>query len=57
MGVSIGLAVENFDFGILYNFPFQSPGAVYSPSIFELFVTFDLVFIEEIEEDNTIVYR
>lgn len=41
IGVSIGLAVENFDFGILYNFPFQSPGAVYSPSIFELFVTFD----------------
>ena len=34
-------AVENFDFGILYNFPFQSPGAVFSPSIFELFVTFD----------------
>lgn len=41
VGVSIGLAIENFDFGILYNFPFQSPGAVYSPSIFELFVTFD----------------
>lgn len=41
VGLSIGLAVENFDFGILYNFPFQSPGAVYSPSIFELFVTFD----------------
>ena len=41
VGISIGLAVENFDFGILYNFPFQSPGAVYSPSIFELFVTFD----------------
>ena len=41
VGVSIGLAVENFDFGVLYNFPFQSPGAVFSPSIFELFVTFD----------------
>jgi type IX secretion system PorP/SprF family membrane protein len=41
VGVSIGLAVENFDFGILYNFPFQSPGIVYSPSIFELFITFD----------------
>jgi hypothetical protein len=41
IGVSIGLAVENFDFGILYNFPFQSPGIVYSPSIFELFITFD----------------
>ena len=41
VGVSVGLAVENFDFGVLYNFPFQSPGAVFSPSIFELFVTFD----------------
>ncbi|MGB2397760.1 MAG: type IX secretion system membrane protein PorP/SprF [Flavobacteriaceae bacterium] len=41
VGISIGLAVENFDFGVLYNFPFQSPGAVFSPSIFELFVTFD----------------
>ncbi len=41
IGVSIGLAVENFDFGLLYNFPFQSPGIVYSPSMFELFITFD----------------
>ena len=41
IGVSIGLAVENFDFGILYNIPFKSPGIVYSPSIFELFITFD----------------
>jgi len=41
VGVSIGLAVENFDFGLLYNFPFQSPGVVFSPSMFELFITFD----------------
>ena len=41
VGVSIGLAIENFDFGLLYNFPFQSPGVVYSPSMFELFITFD----------------
>tara|TARA_Y100000389_G_C17456276_1_gene518397 strand:+ start:2011 stop:3030 length:1020 start_codon:yes stop_codon:yes gene_type:complete len=41
VGVSIGLAIENFDFGLLYNFPFKSPGVVYSPSIFELFITFD----------------
>ena len=41
VGVSIGLAVENFDFGILYNIPFKSPGIVYSPSMFELFITFD----------------
>ena len=41
VGVSIGLAIENFDFGLLYNFPFQSPGVVFSPSMFELFITFD----------------
>ena len=56
VGISIGLAVENFDFGILYNFPFQSPGAVYSPSIFELFVTFDFSIYRR-NRRNTIVYR
>lgn len=46
-GVSLGLAVENFDFGLLYNFPVRKPAtslnepASYSPSIFELFITFD----------------
>jgi len=47
IGVSLGLAVENFDFGLLYNFPSRktatetSAPAVFSPSIFELFITFD----------------
>ena len=47
IGVSIGLAVENFDFGLLYNFPIRKPATVsstsgvYSPSIFELFITWD----------------
>jgi len=47
IGVSLGLAIENFDFGLLYNFPSRKPATelsapgVFSPSIFELFITFD----------------
>jgi hypothetical protein len=37
----MGLALENFDFGIHYNFPNRKPGTVYSPSIFELSIIFD----------------
>ena len=40
-GITIGTAMENFDFGIHYNFPFKTPGVVYSPSMFELSVIFD----------------
>ncbi len=42
LGVSFGLSAENFDFGASYNFNFfNNPGKVFSPSIFELYVTFD----------------
>jgi len=41
VGLSIGLSLENFDFGVNYNFPMRSIGSVYSPSIFELSVIFD----------------
>ncbi len=42
LGVSFGLSAENFDFGASYNFNFfNKPGKVFSPSIFELYVTFD----------------
>ncbi len=41
VGLNIGLTFENFDFGVAYNFPFQSLGNYYTPSIFELNVTFD----------------
>ena len=40
-GMTLGLAFENFDFGVHYNFPFREPGKVYSPSIFEFSVIFD----------------
>ncbi len=41
IGLTLGLALENFDFGVNYNFPLRSPGQVYSPSVFELSVVFD----------------
>lgn len=41
IGITMGLALENFDFGIHYNFPNRKPGTVFSPSIFELSIIFD----------------
>ena len=41
IGLTVGLALENFDFGVHYNFPFRNTGTVYSPSMFELSVIFD----------------
>lgn len=41
IGLTLGLALENFDFGIHYNFPNRKPGTVFSPSIFELSIIFD----------------
>lgn len=41
IGITLGLALENFDFGVHYNFPFRNTGTVYSPSMFELSVIFD----------------
>lgn len=43
IGLSVAVAYENFEFGALYNFPFQNPlnTTVYSPSTIEIFLTFD----------------
>jgi type IX secretion system PorP/SprF family membrane protein len=43
IGLSVALSYENFEFGALYNFPFQNPinTTVYSPSTIEIFLTFD----------------
>jgi hypothetical protein len=43
IGLSVALAYENFEFGALYNFPFQNPlnTTVYSPSTIEVFLIFD----------------
>tara|TARA_Y100001960_G_C14777535_1_gene884258 strand:- start:3966 stop:4889 length:924 start_codon:yes stop_codon:yes gene_type:complete len=42
IGISVALSYENFEFGTLYNFPSrQDPAKAYSPSTFEVFLTFD----------------
>ena len=41
IGINVGLQYENFEFGLAYNFPSRSQAKVHSPSIFEIFVTFD----------------
>lgn len=41
VGIGGGLQYENFEFGLAYNFPFRAQAKVHSPSIFEIFVTFD----------------
>jgi type IX secretion system PorP/SprF family membrane protein len=41
IGLTMGLSLENFDFGMNYNFPIRNINTVYSPSIFELSVIFD----------------
>ena len=41
IGLTMGLALENFDFGINYNFPNRKPGNVFSPSVFEMSIIFD----------------
>jgi len=41
IGFTLGLNLENFDFGINYNFPIRKIGKVYSPSVFEISVIFD----------------
>ena len=41
IGVGAGVQFENFEFGLAYSFPLRSKAKVHSPSIFEVFVTFD----------------
>ena len=41
LGVGIGLAVENFDFGVQFNAPLRKINQVYAPSVFELYFSFD----------------
>lgn len=41
VGMAVGLSLENFEFGIFYNFPIRQVAKVYSPSILELQLSFD----------------
>lgn len=60
IGVSASFSVENFDFGLQYNFPFRKQTQVYAPSLFELFVSFNFTafrrnnrgFFKRLQIDN-----
>lgn len=41
IGFGMGIAVENFDFGIQFNAPIRKINQVYAPSVFELYFAFD----------------
>ena len=41
IGFGIGIAIENFDFGIQFNAPIRKINEVYAPSVFELYFSFD----------------
>ncbi len=41
IGASVGISLENFDFGLSYNFPMRTTQNVFAPSIFEVYITFD----------------
>lgn len=41
IGASMSVSMENFDFGMAYNFPMRNPSRVFAPSIFEVFITFE----------------
>ena len=41
LGFGMGIAVENFDFGVQFNAPIGKINQVYAPSVFELYFSFD----------------
>ena len=41
VGASVGISLENFDFGMSYNFPIRNSENVFAPSTFEVYITFD----------------
>ena len=43
LGFSVGLSLENFDIGILYNLGVKQIDKVYAPAILELYLTISLV--------------
>jgi hypothetical protein len=59
IGLSAGISFENFDFGVLYNFPL-SRTRTFAASVFELFLTFDFSkfrrnrrgFYKRLQNDN-----
>lgn len=41
LGFNAGLSFENFDFGVVYNFPLKNGSRTNSARVFELYLTFD----------------
>lgn len=41
LGFGMGVAEENFDFGVQFNAPIGKINQVYAPSVFELYFSFD----------------
>ena len=41
IGMSAGISFDNFDFGMLYNFPIKNVSRTFAASVFELYLTFD----------------
>lgn len=41
VGMSAGISFDNFDFGVLYNFPIKNVSRTFAASVFELYLTFD----------------
>ena len=41
VGMSAGILFDNFDFGVLYNFPIKNVSRTFAASVFELYLTFD----------------
>lgn len=41
IGFGMGIALENFDFGIQFNAPLRKINQVFAPSVFELYFSFD----------------
>lgn len=40
-GISVGLSLENFDIGLIYDFGVKNVNKVFAPGVFELYLTFD----------------
>jgi len=41
LGMSAGISFDNFEIGMLYNFPIQNLNRIFSASVFEMYLTFD----------------
>lgn len=41
VGMSAGISFDNFEFGVLYNFPIRNINKTFAASVFELYLTFD----------------